>query len=158
MVKNFQVTLPVANPASAKLETKSGVARLVCAGDWTLSEIPHIDEQLSKLDLKGARNLEIDGTGITSLDSGGAWLLLRTKREADKLGAKATLNIPEKYQALFDTMESGHSAPPVTHPPHRGIVGLLERTGEGAMHALRQGYDLLGFLGRITVETIEALL
>ena len=30
--------------------------------------------------------------------------------------------------------------------------------GRGTMHALRQGYDMLGFLGRVTVETIEAIL
>ena len=117
MVKNFQVTLPVDNPASAKLEKSQGRARLVCVGDWTLSELTDLDEQLDGIDLKGARDLQIDANGITSLDSGGAWLLLRTKRKADKAGAKATLDIPEKYHSLLETMDSGHTAPPVTHPP-----------------------------------------
>ncbi|MGN6515879.1 MAG: ABC transporter permease [Rhizomicrobium sp.] len=158
MVKNFQVTLPVDHPASAELEQRQGKARLVCKGDWTLSEIPNIDQILDAVDLRGARDLEIDGSPIDSLDSGGAWLLLRTKREAEKLGAKTTLTIPEKYQALLETMEREHTAPPVTHPPHKGFIGLLERTGEGTVHALRQGRDMLGFLGRITIETIEAFL
>ena len=156
MVRNFQVTLPVDNPASAKLEIRQGKARLVCVGDWTVSELTELDDELRALDIKGARELEIDGSGITSLDSGGAWLLLRTKREAEKFGAKPQLAIPDKYKPLLDTMEAGHSAPPVTHPPHTGFRGLLERTGEGTVHALRQGYDLLGFLGRIAVETVEA--
>jgi len=156
MVRNFQVTLPVDNPASAKLEIGQGRARLVCVGDWTVSELTKLDEELGALDIKGARDLAIDGSGVTSLDSGGAWLLLRTKREAEKLGAKPQLTIPDKYKPLIDTMEAGHTAPPVTHPPHTGLRGLLERTGEGTVHALRQGYDLLGFLGRIAVETVEA--
>jgi phospholipid/cholesterol/gamma-HCH transport system permease protein len=158
MVKNFQVTLPVAYPAKVKLETGQEAARLVCTGDWTLSELTRIDGDLARLDIRGARELQIDASGIDSLDSGGAWLLLRTKREADKLGAKATISVPEKYRALLDTMEKEHSAPPVTHPPHKGFAGILERTGEGTVHALRQGRDMLSFMGRITIETIEAFL
>lgn len=158
MVKNFRVTLPVDNPASAKLEKSQGRARLVCVGDWTVSELSDLDAQLSAIDLKGLRDLEIDAGAITSLDSGGAWLLLRTKRAADKAGTKATLTLPEKYHPLLETMDSGHTAPPVTHPPHKGLRGLLERTGEGTVQALRQGYDLLGFLGRVAVETVEAFL
>src|SRR5690348_6653803 len=147
MVKNFQVASPVDHPASAALDQRQGKARLVCKGDWTLDEIPHMDEVLNGLDLAGARDLEIDGSGIDSLDSGGAWLLLRSKRQAEKSGAKVALIVPEKYHALLNTMERDHTAPPVTHPPHKGFVGLLERTGEGTVHALRQGRDMLGFLG-----------
>jgi phospholipid/cholesterol/gamma-HCH transport system permease protein len=158
MVRNFQVTLPVDHPASVRLERRPGKVRLVCTGDWNISEISKLDKQLSTIDIGDARDVEIDGSAIDSLDSGGAWLLLRTKREADKLGAKTSLTVPGKYHPLLETMEREHTAPPVTHPPHKGFVGLLERTGEGTVHALRQGYDLLGFLGRITVETVEAVI
>ncbi|HEX3673524.1 MAG TPA: ABC transporter permease, partial [Rhizomicrobium sp.] len=56
-----------------------------------------------------------------------------------------------------DTMERDHTAPPVQHPPHGGLLGLLERTGKGTTQSLRQGYDLLGFLGRVSVEAWEAI-
>lgn len=158
MVRNFQATLPVENPASAKLERRQNRVRLVCAGDWTVTEATRLDSELNALDLGDAREVEIDGSGLTSLDSAGGWLLLRSKREAEKLGAKATLTVPERYRPLLETMEREHNAPPVKHAEHRGILGVIERTGEGTVVALRQGYDMLGFLGRITVETIEAIL
>ena len=158
MVKNFQVTLPVETPAQVTLERRQNRVRLTFTGDWTISEVSHMDPEVARLDIGGAREVEIDGSGIGAMDSAGGWLLLRTKREAETAGAKVTLTVPEKYKALLDTMERDHTAPPVSHPQHRGMLGLLERTGEGTMHVLRQGYDLLGFLGRVTIETVEALL
>jgi phospholipid/cholesterol/gamma-HCH transport system permease protein len=158
MVKNFQVTLPVETPAQVMLERHPDRFRLIFSGDWTISEVSHMDPELTRIDLRGARSIEIDGSKIGLMDSAGGWLLLRTKREGQKTGAKVTLTVPEKYKALLDTMERDHTAPPVSHPHHRGLTGLLERTGEGTMHVVRQGYDLLGFLGRVTIETVEALL
>jgi phospholipid/cholesterol/gamma-HCH transport system permease protein len=158
MVRNFQATLPVENPASVKLERRQNRVRLICQGDWTVTEATRLDHELNAIDIGDARDVEIDGSGLTSLDSTGGWLLLRSKREAEKAGAKATLTIPDKYKALLETMEREHTAPPVKHPAHRGVLGVIERTGEGTVIALRQGYDMLGFLGRITIETVEAIL
>jgi phospholipid/cholesterol/gamma-HCH transport system permease protein len=158
MVKNFQVTLPVETPAVVTVERRQNRLHVIFTGDWTISEVSHMDLELARINLGSAREVEIDGSNVGAMDSAGAWLLLRTKREAENAGAKVTLTVPEKYQALLDTMERDHTAPPVTHPPHRGMMGLLERTGEGTMLVLRQGYDLLGFLGRVTIETVEALL
>jgi phospholipid/cholesterol/gamma-HCH transport system permease protein len=158
MVKNFQATLPVEHPASVRLERRQNRVRLICEGDWTVTEATKLDTDLAAIDIGDTRQVEIDASAVTSLDSAGGWLLLRTKREAEKAGAKTTLTVPEKYQTLLDTMERDHTAPPVAHAPHRGLLGLLERTGEGTVHAMRQGRDMLGFLGRITVEGIEAVL
>jgi phospholipid/cholesterol/gamma-HCH transport system permease protein len=158
MVRNFQATLPVEHPATVRLERRQNRVRFICEGDWTITEATRLDTELNALDVQNAREVEIDASTLSALDSAGGWLLLRTKREAEAAGAKVTLTIPDKYKALFETMEREHTAPPVKHADHRGMIGLLERTGEGTVGALRQGYDMLGFLGRVTVETIEAIL
>ena len=158
MVRNFQATLPVEHPATVRLERRQNHVRLICEGDWTVTEATKLDKDLNALDIADAKEVEVDGSALTSLDSAGGWLLLRSKREAEQAGATATLAVPDKYKALLETMEREHTAPPVTHPPHRGMIGLLERTGEGTMHSLRQGYDMLGFLGRVSVEAVEAIL
>jgi phospholipid/cholesterol/gamma-HCH transport system permease protein len=158
MVRNFQVHLPVENPAVVRLEKRGGKVRLVVSGDWTMPEIPRLDVELHALDFGEAREAEIDCSGLVSLDSAGAWLILRTKREMEAAGVKVTgFNMPDRYKPLLETMERDHTAPPVQHAPHGGLLGLLERTGKGTVQALRQGYDLLGFMGRITVETWEAV-
>jgi len=54
-------------------------------------------------------------------------------------------------------MEAECIAPPVTHPHPLSFEEFLARIGRGTMHVLRQGYDMTGFLGRIAVETSEAV-
>jgi len=158
MVRNFQVHLPVEHPATQRLERQQRKVRFVVAGDWTVPEIPRLDQELRHLDFGDAREAEIDGSGLTALDSAGAWLLLRSKREMEEGGARvSSFALPDHYKPLFETLERDHNAPPVEHPPHHGLLGVVERIGKATTHSLRQGYDLLGFLGRVAVETWEAL-
>jgi phospholipid/cholesterol/gamma-HCH transport system permease protein len=159
MVRNIQVHLPVEHPASLQLEKRGGKARLVVSGDWTVPEVPRLDNELNRLDFGGVRDVEIDGSGLGHLDSAGAWLLLRTKQDIERGGGRVTnFTYPDHYKSLIETMERDHTAPPVTHPPHKGFVGLLERMGHSTVHALQRGYEMVGFLGRITVETFEAII
>jgi phospholipid/cholesterol/gamma-HCH transport system permease protein len=157
MVRNFQVHLPVEHPATVRLEKSQRGIRFVAEGDWTMPEIPRLDQELHHLDYGDAREAQIDGSGIELLDSAGAWLLLRSKRELEGDNVRISgFTVPDRYKPLLETMDRDHTAPPVAHPPHRGLIGLLERMGKGTVHSLRQGYDLLGFLGRVTVEAGEA--
>src|SRR6201999_3823974 len=117
--------LPVETPAAVTLERRQNRVRLIFTGDWTISEVSHMDPELSRIDIGDAREVELDGSQIGAMDSAGGWLLLRTKRDAEEAGAKVTLTVPEKYQALLDTMERDHTSRAVTHPPHRGLMGLL---------------------------------
>jgi phospholipid/cholesterol/gamma-HCH transport system permease protein len=56
-------------------------------------------------------------------------------------------------------MEADLVAAPVRPlPPPRGFGQFLFELGRGTMHALGQGYAMLGFLGRVTVEATEAVL
>ncbi len=68
------------------------------------------------------------------------------------------LIVPSQYVPLIETMDKAEIADAHPHPPHGGFLDLLARMGKGTVDALRQGRDLLGFLGQITVETIEAVL
>src|SRR5262249_35831295 len=134
--------------------------RVIAAGEWNIGQAPRLNKLLLNSNLSGAPEAEIDGSGITDLDTAGAWLLLRTKRELEQRGAKGRkVLFPDRDQPLVSRMEEDHDAPPVTHAPHpRGFVYLLERMGRGTVHALRQGYEMLGFLGRVAIETVEAIL
>jgi phospholipid/cholesterol/gamma-HCH transport system permease protein len=158
MVRNIQVRLPVEHAASIRLEKRGNRARMIVAGDWVVPESSRLDRELDRLDFGDAREVEIDGSGLERLDSAGAWLLLRTKQQIARGGGRVTaFTYPDRYKSLLETMERDHTAPPVSHPPHAGLVGLLERTGRSAVHALQRGYEMVGFLGRIAVETFEAV-
>jgi phospholipid/cholesterol/gamma-HCH transport system permease protein len=155
---------PLATPdealATLRVERRPNLVRLVATGEWNVSQAPRLDSQLQKLDFGDAREAEIDATGVSDIDSIGAWLLLRTKREFEAVNVTVRrFAFPDRYEPLLKIMEEEHNAPPVAHPLHRhGFVALLEDMGRGTMQALHQGYEMLGFLGRITIETVEAVL
>ena len=145
---------------SATLDVASGrTLKLIAGGDWVVPEVPRLDRELRALQPGGALEAEIDGRRIERLDTAGAWLLYRTKHRLESDGVRVTaLTLPPQYQPLLESMARGYSFEPVTFAPaRRSFVDILERMGRGTVHVLRQGYELIGFLGRITVETMEAI-
>src|SRR6185503_7301180 len=159
-MKNRPLAAPDESLADLRLEHRPNLLRLVPTGEWNIGQSPRLDLLPHGLRPAGAREAEIDGAGIGDLDSAGAWLLLRTKHELEQDGVRVrSFTLPERYNPLIQIMEADHLAGPVVHkPPPRGFANFLERLGRGTLHALGQGYGMLGFLGRVTVETIEAIL
>ena len=131
--------------------------RLVLGGEWVTAEIASVDEPLRRVGLEGANLVQFDCGGLERLDSAGAWLLLRTKRALEEAGAKDILfSIPERYLPLLEAIERGHDAPPVQPLPRRTLLGYVGEVGEYTLQLLSHAYYLLGFVGRVTVEALEA--
>ena len=159
-MRNRPLAIPDESLADLRLERRQTLLRVVPVGEWNVGQSPRLDTLTHAVEPNNAREAEIDGSGITELDSAGAWLLLRTKRNLEESGVRVrAFTFPERYTPLLQTMEAEHLVPPVVHAPHpKGFVYFLDRVGRGTMHALSQGYAMLGFLGRITVEATEAVL
>jgi phospholipid/cholesterol/gamma-HCH transport system permease protein len=158
-MRNFQPPHIVDVPATLRLERRQDMLRLIAGGDWVIGEAQRLDKELHGLNLGGVRFAEIEGSAITKLDSAGAWLLLRSKYALEKNGATVrSFTIPQNFLPLVETMESEHLATPVEIVPLRhSVIYFVERLGFGTQHVMKQGYDLLGFLGRVAVETTEAI-
>ena len=159
-MRNVAPAIRVETPATLRTERRGNAVRIVAAGDWVTPEAGRLEGETRNIATTGAGEAEIDGSGITNLDSAGMWLLLRMKYalDAKRVPVKRFV-IPEHYASLQTALERDGPVEPVVQisRPH-GLNYLLERTGRGAIGALRQGYDMVGFLGRVTVETLEALL
>ena len=147
-------------PATLRTERRGNLLRLVAGGDWITTEAARLDGEVRNALSGGATEAEIDGTAITSLDSAGLWLLLRAKYSLEARRARVTrFVVPDRYATLLAALEREGAMTPIETPrPKRSLEHVLERTGKGTLLALRQGYDMLGFLGRVTVETTEAVL
>ncbi len=158
-MRNRPLAIPDETLADLRVERRQNILRLIPTGEWNVGQSPRLDLVTRAVRPDGARQADIDGSGVTELDSAGAWLLLRTKRELEQAGVQVrSFVLPQHYMPLVQTMEEEHIAPPVRHAVRpRGVVPFLEGTGRGTMHALGQGYAMLGFLGRVTVEAIEAV-
>ncbi|HEY4265708.1 MAG TPA: MlaE family lipid ABC transporter permease subunit [Micropepsaceae bacterium] len=141
-----------------RAERQNSVLRLILGGEWVLEESAPLDVSLRQLHLQGENEVEIDGTGITRMDSAGAWLLIRTEHELAEQGARIrTLGIPQTYRPLLAMLEREPTMHPPASHPDQSFTDLLFRIGRGTFNLLADGYQLLGFLGRVSVEAFEAL-
>jgi phospholipid/cholesterol/gamma-HCH transport system permease protein len=159
-MRNRPLATPDESLADLKVERRANILRLLPTGEWNVGQSPRLDLLVRAIRPDGAREAEIDGSAITELDTAGAWLLLRTKETFEQAGVKVrSFVLPQRYLPLVQTMEADRLALPVKHAPHpRGFVNFLADVGQGTSQALSQGYAMLGFLGRVTVEAIEAVL
>ena len=160
MVRNLTPKVVVASPATLQVRDSGRGITLFAGGDWIVPEVPRLDAQLKQLRFTNASEAVIDGSRIELLDSAGVWLLLRTKQQLERQRcAVRQFVVPDRYHSLVEAIESGDV--PSTegmHHPRAGISRYLERIGRATVHIFRQAYDLVGFLGRVTVETSEAVI
>ncbi|MBA2588890.1 MAG: MlaE family lipid ABC transporter permease subunit [Alphaproteobacteria bacterium] len=132
--------------------------KLSMGGAWTIAESARLDRELDGLDLSGTGEVSIDASKISKLDSAGAWLLLRTRRGLEAAGSKvSTFAIPELYQPLLKNLDQERKTEPHRSRIPPGFRGRLYRIGRATTHAGNQSVSMLGYLGRVTVETGEAI-
>jgi phospholipid/cholesterol/gamma-HCH transport system permease protein len=131
--------------------------RLELGGAWTIGASARLDRELRALNLEGSGPLTIDAAQLDRLDSSGAWLLLRTRRALEEAGRTVTgPELPENYRPLIENLEKTKPAPAVRPPKPKTFLRRLYIIGKGTMNALHQGWQILGYVGRVAVETAEA--
>jgi phospholipid/cholesterol/gamma-HCH transport system permease protein len=128
---------------------------LAVGGAWTIAESARLDRELSGLTL--GQDVAIDASKLSRLDSAGAWLLLRTRRAVEAAGGKvSSFNLPKLYEPLLESLDQHQkSEAPKSRIP-KGWRGRMYKIGRATVHAGHQAYEILGYLGRVTVETGEA--
>jgi phospholipid/cholesterol/gamma-HCH transport system permease protein len=141
-----------AAPPDAWFKLDRGV--LTLGGPWTIKQSVKLDSDLRALKSQGP--VEIDASKIERLDSAGAWLLLRTKRALEAGGSVTSLIVPDLYKPLLKTLDQDKGPLPQVQQ-RNNFRNRLERIGRATVHAGQQGYRMMGYLGRVTVETIEAV-
>ncbi len=158
-MRNLASTFVVAAPATLQIQYQGRLLRLTAGGDWIVAEATRLETMLHGLRLNEAGEAEIDASAIDLLDSAGAWLLVRTRRSLESGGRRVTkFAVPQRYAALVESVDRGDIASCAgMHPRRPSVQQYLERIGRAAFGALRLAYDLTGFLGRVTVETSEAI-
>jgi phospholipid/cholesterol/gamma-HCH transport system permease protein len=132
--------------------------KLAVGGAWTIAESARLDRELNALELAGHGDIAIDASQLSRLDSAGAWLLLRTRRALEAKGAKISgFQLPEMYQPLLENLDQPRKAEPRKSRIPSGFRGRLYRIGRATVQAGTQAIEMLAYLGRVTVETGEAI-
>lgn len=119
---------------------------LSASGTWTLERLADIENHLSAILRPGTAALVLNVGAIESMDSAGAWLLLRTVKALEGSGAKVeVVGLRPEFAELAKMVAAGAAGigPAVRRPRS----GRLETLGRATWSELRSASGALSFIG-----------
>lgn len=144
-----QIRQPMAGIEAAPGEATPEVR---CTGAWTVHGIARLEQQLAAFPWPVGKELVIDGSVISSLDTSGAWLLLRTIRNLEQQGRSVhTKGLRPEFDTLLQLL-AAYAGKSDSAVPAK--AGLLAGIGEWGWNGMRGLFDMLAFIG----ESATALL
>lgn len=128
--------------------------KLVCEGAWNVSHIEALNASVDTLALPADKQLFIDGSNISVMDTAGAWLLLQIRRQAEAHGKQVSFTGFQPAQnTLIDYIanESRDSRQVADVTRHRSLFGRwLSICGDL--------FEFLAFIGEAVVTLLRAVL
>ena len=114
-----------------------------------LRALPQLERRLATLAAPAARDLVVDATAVTAMDTAGAWLLHRTVRALEAEGRTLRVRgLRPEFGALLDLVAS-RSAPSLAAAAR--APGPLASLGRKAWDAALAAFGLLSFVGEAAV-------
>jgi phospholipid/cholesterol/gamma-HCH transport system permease protein len=119
-----------------------------------------LDRALRAVDLAKARRIVFDLGGVSSLDTAGAWLLVKLRKEGLARGQAVEIErLGDAFLPLLQQIAEGDEAPPLpdTRPPPYRFGDFAARVGRVALHALMRGAELVGFVGLVCIVLLRTV-
>jgi len=134
----------------------AGIVQMRCAGPWTVRGIAQIEKQLEALSWPTGRELVIDGSAMSALDTSGAWLLHRTVRALEKQGCTVRMQaLRPEFASLLQLITSREVA---AHAPAPAAPSALARIGQEGWSIALGTADYLSFVGESFTVLLRSLL
>jgi phospholipid/cholesterol/gamma-HCH transport system permease protein len=139
-------------------EPKGDVLVLRAGGTWRLEDAADLDRMLSQLELPPSRRLRLDLSGIDSLDTAGAFLVMRLERSLKERGAEVSVeNVAPALAPLLHQVERGETAPRAPLRRHPSALDWVAGLGVAAIDVIESGAAHLGFLGILVITLLGAM-
>src|SRR3990167_3151615 len=123
-----------------------------CENEWTLIHLPHIELALSKVSVK-EKELTLDGSAISKMDSAGAWLLQRWLYELSKKEVNVHLeHFSENHQKLL-SLASTHVTAQLTHI--RTMPNGVARIGRNTVEQWKEIKEFCSFIGYLALNSLR---
>jgi phospholipid/cholesterol/gamma-HCH transport system permease protein len=137
--------------ASASLDSDG---TLSCAGAWKMANVPFLERQLAEvLGTESAQQIW-EMSGITSMDTAGAWLVRRSLSRLEQTGRRVELRgLRAEFEQLIRWIsDEGESVAGQPQKP-----GMIDQLGHAAWNASLQGLGFLSFVGESTLVLLRLL-
>jgi phospholipid/cholesterol/gamma-HCH transport system permease protein len=139
-------------PVYLQTELQGKKLLLSAKGDWTSAYASEIEPQVDSVLRKRAKveRVEIDATGIAHIDTIGAWLIERLKRNWERGDTKISIvGLDPRYKVLLDEVSASNRKVPKEKPPEGAISGFLAQIGMGAAESWTDTKAVIRFLGQV---------
>jgi len=147
---DFDAELIATSPSSG-----TRTSELRCRGIWSVHTIAALERRLADVRWPDSGDTVVDGSGITVLDTSGAWLLHRTvARRAARGGAVRLQGLRAEFAALLQLLAARDlplETPLARSPP------WLERAGRHAVTAVAGTRGYLAFVGESALAMLATL-
>ncbi|UUX49460.1 MlaE family lipid ABC transporter permease subunit [Nisaea acidiphila] len=140
---------------SLSITEAGGELRVGIAGPLTVEAVGRLDRQFREALAASPRQVVIDATGITALDSAGAWILRRTSDGFAGRGIDVRLDgLQERYRALVEKAFVPDPDAPDGEERPNPVLLVAARAGEAMFTMAHVGRDLFGFFGLTIVSLL----
>ena len=150
MSLDFGAELTVASPSAG-----AAASELRCHGNWSVHTLAALERLLAQVRWPEGGDMVVDGSGITVLDTSGAWLLHRTVAQRTARGGKVRLQgFRTEFAALLQLLAARGLALEV---PVARVPPWLERVGQRAWAGVGGFWSYLAFVGESALALLSAL-
>ena len=124
---------------------------MALSGAWTALGLGTLETALLLVEVPDKAGLTIEASGVTALDTAGAWSLQSLLCRLRACGAQVSLQaVPKQFVSMLDAVEK-HIAEIPALPPAAASPGLLTTLGQNASAQYEHLLALLSFVGECTL-------
>lgn len=135
-----------------KTEQQGETLLLSAGGSWETASLAQLDVGLRRLARARVRAARIDLGAVDNMDTAGAWLLYRTRKELRARGVAAEFQGAKPAHAdILNRVETGDVEQTLERDEVGPVLAMVERVGRASIAALGEGADLLSFLGATVI-------
>ncbi len=141
-----------------RVGVEAGNAMMVLDGSWIARRARLAEAAIAAAmgKLGSVRNVIMDLRGVDRIDTAGAWLVERTRRNLVDAGAAVDLKAPmDKQRILIEEVRTHYAATPPSRPQER-FVDVLADLGKGVIGASEDLVSGTSYLGLFTVTLVRA--
>ncbi len=137
-----------------KTEREGERLRVIAGGSWETGALSALDGGLRRLAREPVRFASIDLSAVDSMDTAGAWVLYRTRRDLRARGVAAEFEgVDRSHADLLARVEKGDVEQTLVRDELHPVIALIARIGEASLAVFQECASLLSFLG-VTVITL----
>jgi phospholipid/cholesterol/gamma-HCH transport system permease protein len=147
---------------AVSLNRKEEAGRLVleAAGRWISVFAGQMERLVQDVEARRAKSkaVAIDASHIEQLDTAGAWLLERMRRDLEGHGAKAEIvGLNPRYKVLLDEVQQTNTGKDMHEDDPNAVVDTLSYVGEMAVSFVKDTGEFIQFLGATVVSFARVL-